>query len=483
MSRRSIFYKKPISHEPADAEHAGQSLKRILGPIDLTFLGVGAIIGAGIFVITGQAAAQYAGPAIILSFLISGAACVTAGLCYAEFASMIPAAGGAYNYAYASLGEIFAMIIGWDLILEYLFAVSTVSVGWSGYMVSFLKDVGMLVPESVAGAPLAYVAGSGWHATGTLINLPAVLVIAVIAWLVAIGIRESASTNRVIVIIKVAAIVLFIGFGLWYVQRGNWLPFVPENKGEFGLFGWSGVLRGAAVVFFAYLGFDAVSTAAQEARNPQRDMPIGILLSLGISTILYIIVALVLTGVIRYDQLNVPDPMAVALNAAGPALAWLRPIVKIGAIAGLSSVMLVMLLGQSRIFFAMAIDHLLPRVFRTIHPRFRTPVLSTVITGLAAMVLGGTLPIGILGEMVSIGTLFAFTLVCISVLVLRYKRPEIHRPFKTPWFPLVPILGAALSLIQMVGLPLGTWLRFLIWFAIGLAIYFFYGRTRQERTI
>ena len=483
MKRRSIFYKKPISHFAAERDHSGHTLKRVLGPADLTLLGIGAVIGAGIFVITGQAAAQYAGPGIILSFIISALACIFAGLCYAEFASMIPAAGGAYNYAYATLGEIFAMVIGWDLILEYLFAVSTVAVGWSGYTVSFLKDFGLTVPALISGAPFEYGIETGWHTTGALINIPAVLIIALLAYLVARGIRESASANRLIVIIKAVAILLFIGFGIMYVKAQNWVPFIPENRGEFGVFGWSGVLRGAAVVFFAYIGFDAVSTAAQEAKNPQKDMPIGILLSLGICTVLYIVVALVLTGIIHFDKLNCPDPMAVALNAAGPDLFWLRPIVKIGAIAGLSSVILVQLLAQSRIFFAMATDHLLPNFFRVVHPRFRTPALSTAVTGIVAISFAGFLPIGILGEMVSIGTLFAFAVVCVSVLVLRYKRPELTRPFKTPFFPAVPILGAGMSIFQMAGLPWGTWLRFIIWFVVGLCIYCCYGRTRQERML
>lgn len=475
MKKRSIFYKKPVENSSVD-NHA---LRRVLGASDLTFLGIGAVIGAGIFVITGQAAAHYAGPGIILSFILSGFACVLAALCYAEFASMIPAAGGAYNYAYATLGEIFAMIIGWDLILEYLFAVSSVAVGWSGYVASFLQDFGILIPAFMMGTPFEYTASGGWQATGSLVNGPAVLIVAVMTYLVGVGISQSNSVNRVIVFIKLCAILLFIGFGVAYVNTLNWKPFIPPNQGEFGIFGASGILRGAAVVFYAYIGFDAISTAAQETKNPQRNMPIGILLSLGICTVLYILVALVLTGIIKFDRLGVPDPIAVGINAAGPALFWLRPIVKVGAIAGLSSVILVQLLAQSRIFFAMSRDRLLPGFLSRVNPKSGTPLKSTILTGCAAMVLAGFLPIGILGEMVSIGTLFAFTVVCISVLVLRYSQPELSRAFKTPFVPYVPLLGAGTAILQMFGLPLSTWIRFVVWFAVGLSIYFFYSRRRS----
>lgn len=477
--RRSIFYKKPAYEIDAESGEGPHELKRALGSLDLTLLGIGAIIGAGIFVITGQAAAQYAGPGIVVSFVISATACIFAGLCYAEFASMIPAAGSAYTYAYAALGQIFAMIIGWDLILEYLFAMSTVAVGWSGYAVSFLKDFGVTIPALFTGTPFGFNAATGWYGTGSLINAPAVLIIAVLTGLVTAGIRESAYVNRVIVVVKMTAILLFVGLGVFYVKAENWTPFIPQNTGEFGIFGWSGVLRGAAVVFFAYIGFDAVSTAAQETKNPQRTMPIGILLSLGICTVLYILVALILTGLIRYDRLNVPDPIAAGLNAVGASLFWLRPIVKVGAIAGLSSVILVQVIAQSRIFYAMSNDRLLPPILCTIHPKCRTPYISTAITGSAAMLLAGFLPISVLGELVSIGTLFAFTVVCLGVLVLRYAQPELPRPFRTPFFPAVPLLGAASALLQMASLPVSTWLRFLVWFAVGMAIYFFYARRKD----
>ena len=482
MPGKDIFYKKPVEQFGPEPGAGGYALKRALGPFDLTMLGIGAIIGAGIFVITGQAAAQYAGPGIVISFMLSATACILAGLCYAEFASLIPAAGSAYTYAYAALGQIFAMIIGWDLVLEYLFAMSCVAVGWSGYVASFLKDFGIVIPAGLAATPFDFSPTAGWHWTGGLVNLPAVLIIVLLTALVAAGIRESAKANRVIVFIKMTAILLFIGFGIWYVSPQNWTPFIPENTGEFGSFGWSGILRGAGVVFFAYIGFDAVSTAAQETRNPQRDMPVGILLSLGICTVLYILVALILTGIIRYEYLNVPDPIAAGLNAVGPSLFWLRPIVKIGAIAGLSSVILVQIIAMSRIFFAMSGDKLLPPFLSRVHPKFRTPHVATILTGAAAMVFAGLLPIGVLGELVSIGTLFAFTVVCISVLVLRKTNPGLHRPFRTPFYPLVPILGAGTSILQMAGLPLGTWARFIIWFAIGMSIYFLYSR-RMNRQI
>lgn len=478
MKGRSLFYKKPIGACTGGPAEAGGGLKRVLGATDLTLLGIGGIIGAGIFVITGHAAAQYAGPAIVLSFVLSAAACVFAGLCYAEFASMVPEAGSAYSYSYASLGEIVAMIIGWDLVLEYLFAMSTVAVGWSGYMASFLRDFGVVMPAALSTPPFAHDAASGWRATGAVLNVPAVLVIGVLTALIALGIRESAAANRVIVAVKGTAILLFIAFGALYVRQQNWTPFIPENTGTFGEFGWSGILRGAGVVFFAYIGFDAVSTAAQEARNPQRDLPRGILLSLGICTVLYILVALVLTGIVRYDRLNFPDPIAVGLDAAGPGLYWLRPIVKIGAIAGLSSVILVQIIAMSRIFFAMSCDGLLPRALSSVHPRYRTPFFSTVMTGAVAAVLAGLLPISVLGELVSIGTLFAFTVVCLGVFVLRRTQPAQPRPFRVPFYPAVPLLGAATAVLQMAGLPAGTWMRFLLWFAVGLAVYFLYSRRR-----
>jgi APA family basic amino acid/polyamine antiporter len=503
MSSR-LFAKKSIDDLMSQASDSKSGFKRALTATNLTTLGIGAIIGAGIFVLTGQAAAQYAGPGIVISFIISGLACAFAGLCYAEFASMIPIAGSAYTYSYATLGEFLAWIIGWDLILEYLFAASTVSVGWGGYVVSFLRDFGIHIPTAftaATGSVLVNIPDVGWqqrtsnlisslHSQGidinslphvtAILNIPAMFIVVVLSLLLIIGIRESANFNNVMVITKVSVIILFIAIGIAFIRTGNWHPFIPENTGVWGHFGWSGILRGAGVIFFAYIGFDAVSTAAQEAKNPQKHMPIGILGSLSISTVLYILVALVLTGIVSYTALNVPDPVAVGVNAMGKGMFWLRPIVKIAAIAGLSSVILVMLMGQPRIFFSMAKDGLLPPVFSKVHPKFKTPYVSTLLTGSVAMVLAGILPISILGELVSIGTLLAFAIVCISILVLRKTNPDLKRPFRTPFVPYIPILGALICLVQMAALPFDTWLRLIIWMAIGFIIYFTYGIRKSK---
>jgi len=486
----NLFRRRRVSDLQAEVLK-DYSLKRALGPINLTALGVGAVIGAGIFVLTGQAAAKYAGPAIVYSFILAGIACAFAGLCYAEFSAMIPVSGSAYTYGYATLGEFVAWIIGWDLILEYMFAASTVAVGWSGYVVSFLKDLGINIPPALTSAPYNHSAPldagwniwrlftEGWTSTGAVLNVPAMIIVAIITVLLVLGIKESATFNNIIVAIKMTVILAFIAIGIAYVNRENWVPFIPDPTGD-GQFGWEGILRGAGVIFFAYIGFDAVSTAAQEARNAQRDMPIGILCSLAICTVLYIAVALVLTGVVKYTQLNVPDPIAVAINALGDGLRWLRPIVKIGAIAGLSSVILVMMMGQPRVFYTMSKDGLLPPVFSAVHPRFQTPWLATILTGSIAMLVAGLFPIGLLGELVSIGTLLAFAIVCAGVGVLRFTDPQIHRPFRTPMVRLVSPLGVLFCLYLMYGLPRDTWARLIVWMAIGLVIYFCYGRRHSK---
>ena len=480
MSTKSLAI---LTQEASDeGEH---SLKRSLTAMNLTLLGVGAIIGAGIFVLTGTAAAEHAGPAIVISFIFAGLGCAFAGLCYAEFASMIPIAGSAYTYGYATLGELLAWIIGWDLILEYLFAASTVAVGWSGYFVQMLRIVGIELPAAFVNAPLT-LDGAAIQATGAVVNLPAVVLVLAMTALLVVGIRESARLNNIIVYLKVTIVLLVIGFGAFYVEPANWVPFIPEQLTDAatglplaGKFGWSGIFAGAGVIFFAYIGFDAVSTAAQEAKNPQRDLPIGILASLTVCTILYILMALVMTGLVPFAQLNVPEPVFVALDAA-PALNWLKIFATLGAVAGLASVVLVMLMAQPRIFYAMSRDGLLPPIFGRVHPKFKTPWLATIITGVTAAVFAGLFPIGILGHLVSIGTLFAFVIVCAGILVLRYRSPDLPRPFRTPFVPFVPVGGVLICSWLMYNLPADTWLRLAVWMALGLAIYFLYGRKHSR---
>jgi APA family basic amino acid/polyamine antiporter len=481
-----LLARKPLNILMKEAHDEGEdSLKRSLSAFNLTALGIGAIIGAGIFVLTGTAAAQHAGPGIVVSFIFAGLGCAFAGLCYAEFASMIPIAGSAYTYGYATLGEFFAWVIGWDLILEYLFAASTVAVGWSGYFSRIMADIGMPIPDALANAPYRVEGTHTLVPTGAVINLPAVLLVLGLTTLLVIGIRESARFNNVIVAVKIAIVLLVIGFGFMFVDAANWSPLIPPKEvadiaTSTTRYGWPGIFTGAGVIFFAYIGFDAVSTAAQEAKNPQRDLPIGILASLAICTVLYILMALVMTGLTSYKNLNVPDPVYVALDAAGPGLAWLKYLTTIGAVAGLASVVLVMLMGQPRIFFAMSRDGLLPPLFGRVHHRFRTPYLSTIVTGLVAAFVAGMFPIGLLGELVSIGTLLAFVIVCAGILVLRYTQPHLERPFKTPLVPWVPAGGILTCGWLMYNLPRDTWLRLLIWMAIGLAIYFLYGNRHSK---
>ena len=465
--------RKSIAQIIGEAE--GHPLTRTLGPFSIIALGVGAIIGAGIFVLTGTAAAQYAGPGIMLSFVLAAVACAFVGLCYAELAALLPVSGSSYSYTYATLGEFFAWIIGWDLILEYAMGAATVAVGWSGYVVSLLANVGIHFPPTLAAAPgtVAAKLADGTVVHG-VVNLPAAFIVLVLTLLLIMGTKESARLNNVMVAIKLAVVLAFIAAGVYFVDQANWTPFIPANTGEFGEFGWSGVLRGASVVFFAYIGFDAVSCAAQEAKNCQRDMPIGILGSLTICTILYVIVAAVMTGVVPYTQLNVADPIAVAVDVIG--VTWFSVMIKLGAIVGLTTVILVLLYGQSRIFFTISKDGLLPPLFAAVHPKLGTPHRSLMMIGVIVAVVAALTPIGILGEMVSIGTLFAFIMVCGAVLYLRRSDATVARPFRTPGVPFVPILGVGFCLLLMSGLPLDTWLRLIVWLAIGLVVYFVYGR-------
>ena len=492
-----LFLTKPLDTLLREAGESSElSLKRALGPINLVTLGIGAIIGAGIFVLTGSAAALYAGPAIMISYILAGLGCVFAGLCYAEFASMIPIAGSAYTYGYATLGEIVAWIIGWDLILEYAFGAATVASGWSSTLVAFLQDYGINLPPEICDVPgaLWVMVDGRWgpastfnlpadqiaalpHATAKF-NLIAFLAIMAVTLILIVGIKESANFNTAIVFVKLAAVVTFIAVALPFVLKHpaiaheNWKVFIPANTGSFGSYGWSGILRGAAVVFFAYIGFDAVSTAAQEARKPQKDMPIGILGSLIICTFLYIVVSGLLTATVNYSRLNIGAPVSLAIRETG--VKWGSYVVNAGALAGLSTVMLVMLLGQSRVFYSMAHDGLLWKWAGDIHPRFRTPWKSTAVTGLGAAIFGSLVPIGSLGQMVSIGTLLAFVIVCAAVLILRVRRPDLERPFRTPLVPVVPILGILVSLGLMASLNGITWVRLVVWLVIGLVIYFTY---------
>jgi basic amino acid/polyamine antiporter, APA family len=476
MAARQLLATKSIA-ELHEQESSGNQLRRALNATHLTLLGIGGIIGTGIFVLTGTAAANHAGPALPLSFIVAGLGCTFAGLCYAEFSAMIPVSGSAYSYSYATLGEGVAWFIGWNLVLEYLFAVATVSVGWSGYAVSLLDQLHMHIPSAFSNAPFGTPAGRESFEivlTGAIINVPAMLIVGVIATICYVGIKESAAFNAIIVAIKVTVIVLFILFGVSYINPANLHPFIPPNTGQTGVFGWSGVMAASGVIFFAYIGFDAVSTAAQETRNPQRDMPIGILASLVVCTVLYVVVSAVLTGMVHYTELDVAAPVALALDKY-PSLHWLGIPVKLGAVCGMTSVMLVMTIAQARIFFAMARDGLLPPWFGHVHPRFRTPSTGTVVTGTAAAIVGGLFPVKILGELVSIGTLAAFVTVCLGVLILRRTRPDLPRPFRTPWPRFVCIAGAIVCGAMMLSLGPATWLRLVVWTGVGVLIYAFYG--------
>jgi APA family basic amino acid/polyamine antiporter len=478
MADTSYMARKSVADIVGSADAEGHSLSKALGATSITAMGIGAIIGAGIFVLTGTAAAQFAGPSIILSFVLGGIACAFVGLCYSELAAMLPVCGSSYTYTYATLGEIFAWIIGWDLILEYAMGAATVAVGWSGYIVSLLHNAGINIPPAFAAAPGTVIKLADGTAVTGIINLPAILIIAILTTLLVLGTKESARLNNIMVAVKLVVVVAFIALGVFFIKPANWHPFIPPNTGEFGNFGMSGILRGSAVVFFAFIGFDAVSTAAQEAKKPQRDMPIGILGSLVICTILYILVAGVLTGLVPYGELNVPDPIAKGVDAIG--LTWFSVLIKIGALTGLTTVILVLLYGQSRIFFTMSQDGLLPPLFARVHPRLQTPHLSQIMIGTIVAIVAALTPISVLGEMVSIGTLFAFILVCGAVIYLRRSDSDASRPFRVPGVPIVPVLGILFCLLLMAGLPLVTWVRLVVWLVIGLIIYVSYGRNHSK---
>ncbi len=473
----SLFRRKSIAVLQAEAAN-DTGLKRVLGPVNLVMLGIGAIIGTGIFVLTGTVAANNAGPAVVLSFALAGIVSVFAALCYSEFASVVPVAGSAYTYGYATLGELFAWIIGWDLVLEYALAATTVAIGWSGYMVSFLRDMGIAIPPELTAPAGSIVELVGGGTVTALFNLPAVLITLLVTTLLVVGIKESASVNNVIVVIKVAVVLAVIALAIGKVNPANWQPFIPANTGVREAFGVSGIIAGAGVVFFAYIGFDAVSTAAQEAKNPQRDMPIGIIGSLLICTVLYMVMSMVATGVVHYTDLNVPDPIAKVADVAG--LGWFATIIKMGAIAGLSSVILVQMMGQTRVFYAMSKDGLLPPWVSALHPKFRTPWITTIVVGVVVTTLAGFLTVSEAAHLVSIGTLLAFAIVCAGVIVLRIREPNLHRPFKTPLVWFVAPMGVLSSLYLMYYLPIVAWERLGIWLAIGFAVYFLYGRRHSK---
>lgn len=473
----SIWKRKPLHLLLEEATESEKGLKKTLTASGLTALGVGAIIGAGLFSITGLAAASNAGPAITISFLVAALGCIFAGLCYAEFSSMIPVAGSAYTYSFATMGEFVAWIIGWDLVLEYAVGAATVSISWSRYLGKFLGNYGIHLDSDFMLSPFE----------GGIINLPAVFIVMVMSFVLMRGTKESAFVNGIIVLLKVAVVLVFIALGWQYIRPENYTPYIPANTGTFGEFGFSGIIRAAAIVFFAYIGFDAVSTAAQEAKNPKRDMPIGILLSLGICTLLYILFAHVMTGVVNYQAFAGADgiaPVAIAIDAMGlpnaagmivPAYPWLNNLILLAILAGYASVILVMLMGQSRVFFSMSKDGLMPKMFSDVHPKFRTPAKNNMLFMVLVSLFAAFVPARVVGEMTSIGTLFAFILVCIGVIIMRVKMPDAPRAFRTPLVPLVPILGVAVCLFMMVFLPLDTWIRLIVWMIIGFDLYLFYG--------
>lgn len=468
---RRLLAVRPV--DPRELSGAGR-LKQTLGAWSLTSIGVGATIGTGIFVLTGTVAANQSGPAITLSLLIAAFGSALAALCYAEFAAFLPVPGSAYSYTYATLGEAIAWFIGWNLLLEYGISASAVAVSWSAYVVNLLADAHITLPAVLVNAPFQQDAAGHLVMTGAFLNLPAILIVAAMSALCYVGIQETAGATNLMVAVKVGVIVIFIVAGVKFVSAANWRPYIPANTGSFGHFGWSGVFQGAAIIFFSYVGFDTASTTALEARNPQRDLPLGIMGTLVVSSVLYVAMAAVITGMVSYLKLNVAAPVAVALDVH-PALHWLGVFVKVGAIAGMTSVILTSLLGQPRILLAMADDGLLPAAMSRCHPRFKTPHVATAVTGIGAAIIAGLFPLDVLADLISIGILLAFAVVCIGVLIMRHTRPDAHRPFRVPWAPFTCVLGAIVCLGMTLALSNATWIRLVVWTALGAAIYALYG--------
>ena len=475
----NLFLKKPIKQIIASSEGGTHKLKRTLGPVSLISLGIGAIIGAGLFSLTGIAAAENAGPAVVLSFVVAAFVCTFAGMCYSELAAMIPVAGSAYTYTYATMGEFVAWIIGWDLVLEYAVAASVVAVSWSRYVGSFLKDFGIHIPAQLAACPFDVMTLPDGNQIHGIVNLPAILIIVLVSTLLMLGIKESTRVNDIIVLVKLVVVFTFIAIGIRYINPNNYVPFIPPNTGTFGEFGFSGIMRAAGVIFFAYIGFDTVSTAAQESRNPQRDVPIGIIGSLVICTVLYLAFSFVLTGMVNYKAMRGDAaPVATAINIT--PYPWLQMLVKLGIIGGFTSVILVLLLGQSRVFYSMSRDGLLPSLFSQVHPVWKTPWLSNIVFMFFVSFFAGLFPISKLGHMTSIGTLLAFIIVCAGVMILRQTDPHHPRPYKVPFVPLFPFLGILVCLSMMSSLDHDTWWRLIIWLIIGLVIYFTYSRFQSK---
>jgi len=470
------------AEDPKGKDGAGKSdagFNKVLTAMDLTMIGIGSIIGSGIFVMSGQAAALYAGPAVCLSFMFSGVACIVYAMCFAELAAAYPTSGSAYSYTKVAFGRLASWIVGWALVSEYMFGIAVITVGWSGYFESMLRNIGLPLPKEISGSPMIF---EGHYPTwsGSYVNLPAVALICLVTILVVVGTKESASVTTVLVAIKIVVILVFCSFGAFYVDSDNWEPFIPEPEGgEFGKFGWSGIFRASSVIFFAYVGFDAVTTGASESQDPQRDLPIAIFSSLGIVTALYVITSLILTGMISYTELMVPDPLAVAVGAHA-SLKWLSPVLSFAVIVGLPSGVVVGVYSMSRILYIMAVDRLLPDPFKDMHETFHTPYIGTIICGACAALIAGTLPVNVIGELCSMGTLLAFGTVCYAVVKLREQQPDVKRPFKVPMAPYVPVAGVLLALAQSFFLPIVTWVRMLIWMAAGLGIYYVYGKEREN---